>query len=55
MRMNMPKEEYRRLASMTDEEFEEAETRHAEGKMIAGVVTVVGAFVFFAVYGLGHL
>jgi hypothetical protein len=38
MRMNMPKEEYRRLASMTDEEFEEAETRHAEGKMITGVI-----------------
>ncbi|MDA8940515.1 hypothetical protein N9H34_00130 [bacterium] len=40
---------------MNDEEFEEAEARHAEGKMIAGVVTVVGAFAFFAVVGLGYL
>ena len=40
---------------MNDEEFEEAEKRHAEGKMIAGVVTVAGAFVFFVVVGLGYL
>jgi hypothetical protein len=40
---------------MNDEEFEEAETRHAEGKMIAGVVTIAGAFVFFAVVRFGYL
>ena len=38
MRMNMPKEEYRRLASMTDEEIRIAEMLHEEGKMITGVI-----------------
>jgi hypothetical protein len=51
----MPKEECRRLASMNDEEFEEAEMLHEEGKAIAGLVTIVGAFVFFAAVGLGYL
>jgi hypothetical protein len=35
---------------MNDEEFEEAETRHAEGKMIAGVVTVCGSVVVWFTY-----
>ena len=35
---------------MSDEEFEEAETRHAEGKMIAGVVTVCGSVVVWFTY-----
>ena len=55
MRMNMPKEKYRRLASMTDEEVRIAEMLHEEGKAIAGLVTIVGAFAFFAVYGFGYL
>lgn len=55
MRMNMPKEEYRGLASMSDEEIRISEMLHEEGKMIAGVVTIAGAFVFFAVYGFGYL
>jgi hypothetical protein len=55
MRMNMPKEEYRSLASMSDEEIRIAEMLHEEGKAIAGVVTIAGAFVFFVVHGLGYL
>lgn len=51
----MPKEGYRSLASMSDEEIKIAEMLHEEGKMIAGVVTIAGAFVFFAVYGFDYL
>ena len=55
MRMNMPKEDYSSLASMSDEEIRIAEMLHEEGKAIAGLVTIVGAFAFFAVVGLGYL
>ena len=40
---------------MTDEEIRIAEMLHEEGKAIAGLVTIVGAFVFFAAVGLGYL
>lgn len=40
---------------MTDEEIRIAEMLHEEGKALAGLVTIVGAFAFFAVYGLGYL
>ena len=40
---------------MTDEEVRIAEMLHEEGKAIAGLVTIVGAFAFFAMVGLGYL
>ena len=40
---------------MTDEEIRIAEMLHEEGKAIAGLVTIVGAFAFFAMVGLSYL
>lgn len=40
---------------MTDEEIRIAEMLHEEGKAIAGLVTIIGAFAFFAMVGLGYL
>jgi len=40
---------------MTDEEIRIAEMLHEEGKAIAGLVTIVGAFAFFGMVGLGYL
>ena len=40
---------------MSEEEIRIAEMLHEEGKAIAGLVTIVGAFAFFAVVGLGYL
>jgi hypothetical protein len=51
----MLKKGYGSLASMSEEEIRIAEMLHEEGKMIAGVVTIAGAFVFFVVHGLGYL
>ena len=40
---------------MTDEEIRIAEMLHEEGKALAGLVTIVGAFAFFAMVGLSYL
>jgi len=40
---------------MSEEEIRIAEMLHEEGKAITGVVTIAGAFVFFALVGLGYL
>ena len=45
MRMNMPKEEYRSLASMSDEEIRISEMLHEEGKAITGVILFVVVFL----------
>lgn len=44
-----------RVSEMNEEEIRIAEMLHEEGKAIAGLVTIVGAFAFFAVVGLGYL